>query len=81
MPMETYPASQNDLCYKGIYTGVLGSNRWSGCAAAISIFRLVCEIIHIVLQQRRRFLSLKVKADQLKGGTNKKWSGSVFKRH
>lgn len=48
MLTETYPASQNDLCYKGIYTGVLGSNRWSGWAAAISIFALVCKIIHIV---------------------------------
>lgn len=59
MPTETYPVSQNDLCYNEIYTGVLGSNRWSGWAAAISIFLLACEIIHIIPPKVEAFSQFK----------------------
>lgn len=67
VPTETYPlASQNDLCYNGIYTCVLGSSRWSGWAAAISIFPLVCEIIRIVLSTVEAFSQLKSQSTLVK---------------
>ena len=60
IPTEIYPlASQNDLCYNGIYTGVLGSNRWSGWAAAISIFPLVSETTHSPFNSGCVFLAYK----------------------